>query len=249
MVGKARPAASPRATRTRSEILAAATELFAQKGFHGTRLDDVGERVGIRKPSVLHHFADKRALYDAVLAEVGSSLAHHLRTIASRDREQADAEAAIDAWISFLAERPDVARLALRETADARPGRPSPFLQQVLPVLALAEQVARPGQKKRAAGGIDPLHLAITVTGATVFFLLAMPLLGKAMPRAGEQHAQLDQLRREVRGLAHRLLGAADTAAGSDGPVDTATKPPRSATATRKAPEGNAAPRRKTPPR
>lgn len=247
MVGNARPVASPRATRTRSEILAAATELFAQKGFHGTRLEDVGERVGIRKPSVLHHFADKRALYDGVLAEVASNLAHHLQTTASRDREQADAEAAIDAWIAFLAERPDVARLALRETADARPGRPSPFLQQVLPILALADQVARPGQKKRTAEGIDPLHLAITVTGATVFFLLAMPLLGKAMPRAGEQHAQLDQLRREVRGLAHRLLGAANDAAGPDALVHAGTKPPRSVTATRKVAESNAATRRRPP--
>ncbi|MDO8186446.1 TetR family transcriptional regulator [Conexibacter sp. JD483] len=53
----------------RAAIVAAATELFAEAGYHATTLSDVGARVGIKRPAVLHHFASKERLVHAVLDE------------------------------------------------------------------------------------------------------------------------------------------------------------------------------------
>lgn len=53
----------------RKEIVAVAAELFAEQGYHATKLSDVGARVGIGRPAVLHHFASKEALVHAVLDE------------------------------------------------------------------------------------------------------------------------------------------------------------------------------------
>jgi AcrR family transcriptional regulator len=49
------------------EILAAALGEFADKGFAATRLDDVARRAGCSKAAIYLYYADKNALFEAVI--------------------------------------------------------------------------------------------------------------------------------------------------------------------------------------
>lgn len=51
------------------EIVAAALELFGERGFSATRLDDVAHRAGVTKGTVYLYFKNKKALFRAVLRE------------------------------------------------------------------------------------------------------------------------------------------------------------------------------------
>jgi len=51
----------------RSEILDAAIKVFSESGFHGGSLREIAERVGLSQPGLLHHFANKEKLLEAVL--------------------------------------------------------------------------------------------------------------------------------------------------------------------------------------
>src|SRR4029077_18301001 len=51
------------------EILEAALELFVEKGFAGTRLDDVAERAGLSKAAIYLYFDDKLALFQGVIRQ------------------------------------------------------------------------------------------------------------------------------------------------------------------------------------
>ena len=58
----------------REQILAIAAELFAQKGFHGVSIAELGAACGFSGPAIYRHFRSK----DAVLAEMLVSISDEL---------------------------------------------------------------------------------------------------------------------------------------------------------------------------
>lgn len=64
-----------KAELTQQNILDAAVEVFAQKGYHDTRVDDIAESSGTSKGAVYFHFANKEAIFHAVIDKFASRLA------------------------------------------------------------------------------------------------------------------------------------------------------------------------------
>ena len=62
------------AARRRQQLLDVALEVFGERGFHPTSMNDVAEAAGVTKPVLYQHFRSKRALYREVLTEVGAQL-------------------------------------------------------------------------------------------------------------------------------------------------------------------------------
>lgn len=200
--------APTKALRTRAAILAAAEAVFAERGFAAARLEDVAARVGIRRASIVYHFRDKRELYDAVLGDaLGALLARLAPPLLGPGALAARIEAAVGAWVDALAARPALARLLLRESADAGAG-PAALGAHLPPFHALAQAViAREDAERRpAALRVDALQLATTVAGATLFFIAGMPALVPG--RAGNPLApsRLAAHRRELIAITHHML-------------------------------------------
>lgn len=67
--------ARDRAKAERSDaILHAAARLFAERGYTGVSLEEIGAAVGVSGPAVYRHFAGKQALLGAVLVKVSQDL-------------------------------------------------------------------------------------------------------------------------------------------------------------------------------
>ena len=68
--------------QTAERILQVAHELFMAHGFSGVSMNDVVQQVGITKPTLYYHYADKEALYAAVIAhalsQMGGELSAHI---------------------------------------------------------------------------------------------------------------------------------------------------------------------------
>ena len=59
----------------RTEIIEAATSVFASRGYHGGSFRDVARQIGMTLPSVLHHFPSKSDLLEAVLEHADQTAA------------------------------------------------------------------------------------------------------------------------------------------------------------------------------
>jgi len=55
---------------TYDKIKKSALQLFAQRGYYGTSLNDVANMVGIKKPSLYAHFKNKDELYKTIIIEL-----------------------------------------------------------------------------------------------------------------------------------------------------------------------------------
>src|SRR5580704_15586615 len=60
------PAQQARSRATRAKILAAAEQVFAEKGYDGARLSDIAEVAGCSVGAVYFRFKDKNALFSAI---------------------------------------------------------------------------------------------------------------------------------------------------------------------------------------
>lgn len=62
------------ASERKEQILDVALTVFASKGYHDASMNDIAELAGVTKPVVYQHFASKRALYLALVEEVGNRM-------------------------------------------------------------------------------------------------------------------------------------------------------------------------------
>ena len=168
---------------TRDTILVVARQRFAERGFSGTSLADISDEVGIRPPSLFHHFPSKVALYRAVLLDAFDDwFALMDETMAA---EAADGwhqvERVIRTAFRFFVERPDFVRLARWEALEGGPI----LVEELTTVLRpLFERAVGFLEREMAAGTIrrcDARRLVITGYGAVLSYLSDAPLVASLL--------------------------------------------------------------------
>jgi len=99
-------------------ILHEAAALFAERGFSGVSLEDIGGAVGVSGPALYRHFANKQALLGAILLEVSERLLAGGRTVLATHDEAGDRLDAIIAFhVEFALRDADVIRVQDRDLA------------------------------------------------------------------------------------------------------------------------------------
>jgi TetR/AcrR family transcriptional regulator len=191
--------------QTRAEIVAAAERHFAEVGFEAARLEDIAAEVGIRRAAIFYHFGDKQELYAAVLEEAFRGA---MAALPSRGSATERLEASLTGWIDYMAQRPSVARLILREAANARPGSVSTFVRAGGAPVAWFRAVIDEGV---ASGELKPRiepHRFMSLVGAiTVFHFAAMPWLTREEGGDPWSRAELEKHKREILLVARTMLG------------------------------------------
>ncbi len=91
-----------RGQATRAHVLQVATELFAAEGYEATSIEVVLKASGISRGALYHHFANKEALFTAVLETVEARVAKQVSAAAAGATNPLDAlRAGCAAWLEL----------------------------------------------------------------------------------------------------------------------------------------------------
>jgi AcrR family transcriptional regulator len=105
----------------RARVLAAGAALFAQRGFEATTIAELGARADLAKSVLYHYFDSKAGLYADVLEAATSELVGRVASAVPAGEGEPRLRAGVDAYLGYLVDNPDAARLLLREPpADAQ---------------------------------------------------------------------------------------------------------------------------------
>ena len=199
-----------KAERTRSLILEVAALRFAERGYSQTRLEEIGQDVGIGRSAVLYHFKDKQLLYRAVLDELFGGLLVAMRSSLTAAGTLADRiEDAVSAFVDYMGHHPTAARLAVRESLNSDPENRRDIQQRAQPFLSLLEMIFEEGERSGVLRPLrsDPLHFVSTVAGSTLFYVASLPTFVGELPYDLLCEEQLEAHKRDVLDITRRLLG------------------------------------------
>ncbi|MCA4723681.1 SACE_7040 family transcriptional regulator [Mycolicibacterium fortuitum] len=102
----------------RSQLIAAAERLIAERGYLAVRLEDICSAVGISGPAIYRHFPNKEALLVELLVGISTRLLAGAQRVTAATEDAAESlNGLVDFHLDFVFGEPDLIRIQDRDLA------------------------------------------------------------------------------------------------------------------------------------
>lgn len=178
------PAATTPETEAPAAILAAAADLFADRGFSGVTIKDISAKARVNSALIYYYYEDKEGLYRAVLRYILGEISTRIGSaIAVVPSPVEGVRLFVLAQAERFFENRNFARLVLRELFDHGSVRLEVPMNSVLanalrPLMALIAQGQKDGVFRT---DIDPRFALFSTVSQVAYFTIAQPLVANVM--------------------------------------------------------------------
>ena len=182
----------------RQVLLDAAVRVFAEKGYHASRVGDIAEEAGVAYGLLYHYFASKEELLETVFRETWSQLLEAFARVGESDEpahEQLRQVAAI--LLRSWRRDPDLVRVLVREVTR------SPQLQQQVDEIAAALRSLQEIIERGQAAGEFRTDVDARLVSVVWYGALEEALTGWVLGRLADDDEGIEQAEQTI----VRLLG------------------------------------------
>jgi AcrR family transcriptional regulator len=162
---------------TTEAILEAASEVFADKGYEGARVDELARAAGVNKATLYYQIGDKEAVYHAVITRVLARTADEVcETVAGVD----GCEEQIRRYISIFARHAGNMRYAgpimLREVASGGRNLPESAIKQMGRMLGALSETLAEGERKGLFRPVNKFMVHMMIVGSLLLYSTNEPI-------------------------------------------------------------------------
>ncbi|HZC30963.1 MAG TPA: TetR/AcrR family transcriptional regulator [Gaiellaceae bacterium] len=153
------------AEEKRRQLLDAAVRVFAQKGFHTSRVGDIAEEAGVAHGLLYHYFTSKDEVLETIFRENWEILVTRLRAVAEaeesvRDQLRHAAAILLRTWLH----EPDVVRVIIGEISRTHAVEER-IAELERPIEVIREIIERGQQDGEIRSELDPRLAAVVFYG------------------------------------------------------------------------------------
>jgi TetR/AcrR family transcriptional regulator, fatty acid metabolism regulator protein len=150
----------------RSQILTAAVKVFAQKGFHASRVGDVAEEAGVAYGLVYHYYKSKADLLETIFRTTWAEMLARVQEVEEAGVPASEAVRQVTALLLRTWRRdPDLVRVLVREVT--RSQHVQQEVEEISHAMQALEDIVRRGQESgEFRADLDARLAAVVFYGA-----------------------------------------------------------------------------------
>ena len=154
---------------TRDLLFQAAAALFSARGFDSVSVDDIAARAAVNKAMIYYHFADKLALYRAVVTDMVTAVGERVSDLAESPLAPADKlDRFIEAFVRLADERPWFPTLMLREISEGAPHLDVGTLSHIRTVFLAFGKILVDGERAGVFRRVHPVLAYTSIVGPLI---------------------------------------------------------------------------------
>jgi TetR/AcrR family transcriptional regulator len=160
------------AAGTREALLAAGTELFAERGYEGVPVWAIAQTAGVNKAMINYHFGGKRKLYLAIVSATFAEIVSRVESLADSPRPAPELLRELIAVVGDTVTRrhPHFCTMMLREVLAGGKHLEPELIDKPVRMLAAVQRIVARGVRDGAFRPVDPLLTHLSLVGSLVFF-------------------------------------------------------------------------------
>ena len=181
---------------TEEKILEAASEVFTEKGFSGTRTRDIAEKAGINLALLNYYFRSKEKLFEQVMKIKVVLLFGKIFPILSNEKTSLEEkiDLASEKYFEILSRNPNLPLFVISEIQ-----KKNSNITKIIPVNKIFENSVIIKQIKEKRPEINPLHYLVNFLAMTIFPFVAKPVFTAfELTNEAEYHQFISERRKLV---------------------------------------------------
>lgn len=156
--------------RNETKILRAAVELFARKGFDGTRVTEIAERCGLPKANVYYYFPSKGLIYERLIGQVLAGWDEALEHIVADEEPRAALTAYVTAKLEYSRTHTAESRFFANEMLRGGSFLSREQMRHMQDVTRERVAVLETWMAEGRMARVDPRHFFMLLWSATQFY-------------------------------------------------------------------------------